>query len=141
MRWALGLVFLGCAPPSTAHDFARIDDRLAKIEKRVDDVDAHATAAVSSAASACKAATPPAPPPKPMPAWSCAASCLKSFSCSSQGDNNVKWKAVSATGATAAEAFKAMEDDCADEIYTDGRCVNGKWTRTTATILNACVRN
>lgn len=75
------------------------------------------------------------------PAWSCAARCLTSFHCKSSGDSSVEWKDKTATGMTAAEAFAELTKSCDDVLYVDGKCTNGSFVRTQATMNNACVRN
>jgi hypothetical protein len=137
------LMVAGCAP-SYENQLARIDARLESLERRVENTNQHAQAAASSAALCDKPAPPPPPaaPPTPLPKpWSCAANCVTSYNCTTNGTSNVKWKAITSTGATAAEAFSALDDQCGDEMYVDGQCVGGKWTRTAATIVNACTHN
>ncbi|MBL8720002.1 MAG: hypothetical protein JNL79_28715 [Myxococcales bacterium] len=75
------------------------------------------------------------------PAWSCAAYCLTSYHCESNGNSSVKWKDKTATGVTAAEAFAELTKSCDDLLYVDGKCTNGAFVRTQATMQNACVRN
>lgn len=153
MRLTAIIVGIGCAP-SYDHALASTDRRLASIEQRVNDADRHAMVASSAASSAASAALradtaaasaanacntkQPAPL---VPQWSCAANCVKSYSCESNGTNNVKWKVVTSSGSTAADAFLALTRECNDELYVDGRCTGGKWVRIEATLVNACTRN
>jgi hypothetical protein len=148
MRLLAAAILTACAP-SYEPQFASIERKLSSLEQRVEDADQHAKAASSSAALAVAAASaasnecskPPPAAPKPPPQWSCAANCIKSFNCASAGTSNIKWKALTSTGSTAADAFRALEDQCSDEMYVDGKCTDGKFVRTAATIVNACVRN
>lgn len=78
-----------------------LDTRVSGLETRVDKLE-HA-----------------APPP---PVWSCAASCLTSYSCKTNGENTVEWTQKTGVGTTAAEAFLAMTAKCDATVFVDGRC-------------------
>lgn len=153
MRFIVATLITACVP-SYEKDFARIDKRLESMETHVarseHDAYAASTAASTAASSAALAveeahaasnACKSTPAPKPAPAWSCAANCIKSYNCVGSGTSNVKWKSLTSSGPSAAEAFEKLQDQCSDEMYIDGRCVDGKWSRVAATIVNACVRN
>ncbi len=152
MRALPAVMLLACAP-SYDRQLARIEERLVAIDRRAEAAERHAmsasSAASAGASSAAVAATAAAEaasacnkaPAKPPAAWSCAANCLKSFNCSTNASSTVKWVTITSTGASAADAFKALENQCSDEMYVDGRCLDGKFVRTAATILKACTRN
>jgi hypothetical protein len=151
----VAVAFLTACAPSYENELARIDKRLAAMETRIAAVDDHAIAASSAASTAASSASLAAQnagaavkacddkPPTPLasPQWSCAAHCLDTYSCNSNGKNNVTYAPITSTGATAAEAFSALEKKCKDEVYVNGHCIDGKFTRTSATIVNACTRN
>ena len=124
------LPFVACkAPPDVAPDVAALERRVASVEKRMTAFEQAAVSA-SASASASAAAT----------AWACAAKCITKYSCSSNGDNNVQWKSLTATGSSAIEAFKHMDDECNDALVVQGVCSEGHFVTTDATLVNACVR-
>jgi hypothetical protein len=117
------------AAPQAGPDLAPLERRIAALEKRVTTFE-QAAAASSASASASAAAT----------AWGCAAKCITKYSCSSNGDNDVQWKSLTASGPSAIEAFQRIDDQCKDALVIQGVCSEGHFVKTDATLVNACVR-
>lgn len=145
---AIALAY-GCAPPAPPapagtiplHQHEALERRLEATEREQAMLTTRVSTLEEKAASAPQKPTePPAPAGGPS-SWSCAGKCLKSFKCTSSGDSNLDWSERTATGETAAAAFKSLVTSCSDVVFVQGKCESGRFQRVEATIQNACVKN
>ena len=71
--------------------------------------------------------------------YSCAAYCLASYECSSDGDSSWETNLVTSECDTAAEAFEALVSQCNTSIAVAGaHCSQGRLVRTPAVLSEVC---
>ena len=91
---------------------------------------------------ACDFTRNPAPDPERND-WSCAAYCVTSYSCSSNGDSSIKYRLVTSEGRSAATAFTALVGECSGSnmLATYADCTDGKYVATGASLASSCARD
>ena len=119
---------IGCAAPPRDPASDGVGPRLDAIEKRLSELERRPAPAPSAAVASPAPAT-----------WSCAAKCVRNNSCI--GTNDLGWRDLVGEGESAASAFRKLSSGCDNILYIEGRCSNGAFTSTEATLANACVRN
>jgi hypothetical protein len=117
--------------PAVAITPVASDPRLDDLEHRVVNIEKQVAAQPTSSVAAAPAT------------WSCAAQCVTKFHCTTNGDSNLSFRRVEATGGTPLAAFKNLTDTCGkdDDLEVDAQCKGGQVQETDATLVNACVKN